>query len=429
MARAGAAEGPPVEPPRPLRPLLRFTRLPRRGADIVRRVLDEDLAFRARVTLAAAGFEDELGPASTLFLVRPDGWEDQLNALAEEVDEAAAVAEESAAEAKAERRLRKAGERLARLEAEVDGLRRREAEAEAELAVLRRARNEAAERADGLEQALTAERGEAARLRQALEEARARAEAEAKAVDVAGSDPAPAPPFDVAALGAALVEAGDSARAVARALDDAIALVADSAAGADASSGASPPVGRPAPSARSPRPGRTLSAAPVARRRPVALPPGLRDDSPEAAQHLVRANGVVLIVDGYNATLSAWPELPLPEQRRRLVDALAELAARTGADVQVVFDGSQDSPGPAAVRDRARPARSPVRVLFSPVDVAADDVILELADGVAAHRPVVVASDDREVQDGARLRGAGVIGRAQLLGVLRRGPSSALGLG
>ena len=39
---------------------------------------------------------------------------------------------------------------------------------------------------------------------------------------------------------------------------------------------------------------------------------------------------MVLLVDGYNVTMQAWPDVPIPEQRRRLVDALAGLAARTG---------------------------------------------------------------------------------------------------
>lgn len=137
----------------------------------------------------------------------------------------------------------------------------------------------------------------------------------------------------------------------------------------------------------------------------------------------MRTNGVVVLVDGYNATLAAWPDLPLTEQRRRLVDALAELGARTGADAHVVFDGTADAADSAPSPRAPGTARAPVRVVFSPRDVAADDVILELVDGLPMHRPVVVASDDRAVQDGASARGANVINRAQLLAVLRRSPT------
>ncbi len=94
---------------------------------------------------------------------------------------------------------------------------------------------------------------------------------------------------------------------------------------------------------------------------PVPLPPGIFDDSVEAAEHLVRVQGMVLLVDGYNVSLLGWPDIPIAEQRLRLVDALAELAARSGAEVVVVFDGA-DSAYQSIVPTTARP----VRVQFSP---------------------------------------------------------------
>ena len=73
---------------------------------------------------------------------------------------------------------------------------------------------------------------------------------------------------------------------------------------------------------------------------PVALPPGIFDDSVEAADHLVRVPGVAVLVDGYNVSKLGWPDHSIAEQRRRLVDALSEMSARTGAEVAVVFDGA-----------------------------------------------------------------------------------------
>ena len=105
------------------------------------------------------------------------------------------------------------------------------------------------------------------------------------------------------------------------------------------------------------------------------------------------------------------------QQRRRLVDALAELAARTGAEVEVVFDGAEGA-GPAPVPSAGRRA---VRVRFSAPDVEADDVVIERAGAIPADRPVVVASSDRRVQDGARARGANVLGADQLMALLRGG--------
>ncbi|HVM05625.1 MAG TPA: NYN domain-containing protein, partial [Acidimicrobiales bacterium] len=155
------------------------------------------------------------------------------------------------------------------------------------------------------------------------------------------------------------------------------------------------------------------AAPPRPKRRPPPLPPGVHDDTAEAAAHLVRAPGVLVIVDGYNAAKWLWPDLALPDQRDRLVDALAELEARTGAAIHVVFDGADVAPARTGPRRR-------VRVSFSPAGVEADDVILEMLDGEPVARAVVVASNDRRVQDGARDRGAASISVPQLASVLRR---------
>jgi predicted RNA-binding protein with PIN domain len=151
------------------------------------------------------------------------------------------------------------------------------------------------------------------------------------------------------------------------------------------------------------------------KRTPSPLPPAVFDDSVAAAEHLVRLNGVILLVDGYNISKLRWPELPIADQRRRLTDALGGLAARTGADVHAVFDGAEQAdPTPPSGPRRL------VRTSFSPPDVEADDVIIELVDALPLHRPVVVASSDRRVQDGASRRGANVISAPQLIAVLAR---------
>ncbi|HEV7886291.1 MAG TPA: NYN domain-containing protein [Acidimicrobiales bacterium] len=434
MARLGLSERTPVEPPRALRPLLRFTRLPARGVAVIRRVLDEDEPFRARVAAAAQGAEDELGRPSWLFLVRPPGWDDELARLTAEREQATEAAEDVATEQRAERRLRAAQEHIARLEAVAAAAQGREAEAAGELAALRRARQAEVEQVQELEGQLAAERQEADRLRAALEASKAAAESKAKAAVTqppAAPPAAPAPsgpPVEAAALRAALAEAADAARTAARSLDDAMGLLPGPGS-ADETTPARP--GPPLAASPPAQPTAKSSPAPpkpsAPRRRPVPLPPGILDDTHEAAEHLVRTNGVVVLVDGYNATISAWPNLPLAEQRHRLVDALAELVARTGADAQVVFDGDQDTAAPSVVRRPPGAARPPVRVVFSPADQPADDVILDLVGRVPLHRPVVVASDDRRVQEGAVARGANVLTRSQLLALLRRGPSSALG--
>jgi predicted RNA-binding protein with PIN domain len=150
------------------------------------------------------------------------------------------------------------------------------------------------------------------------------------------------------------------------------------------------------------------------RRRPVRLPPAVLDDSIEAAEHLVRVPGALLLVDGYNISHAQWHGLALADQRARLLDACAELHARCGVDIEVVFDGAGEAPTVGT------PARGAVRHRFTPVGEEADDVILARTDEEPAQRPVLVATSDRRVRDGARRRGANVLGARQLLGVLRR---------
>jgi predicted RNA-binding protein with PIN domain len=163
-------------------------------------------------------------------------------------------------------------------------------------------------------------------------------------------------------------------------------------------------------------PGGDGTAGGSARRRvPLRLPGGIFDDSAEAAEHLLRSPGVALVVDGYNVTMTGWPALAASEQRRRLVGALAEVAARTSTEIDIVFDGADIGAVPVPA-----PVRSLVHVRFSPAGVEADDVVLDLVAHLPPARPVVVASSDNRVRDGARALGANVVHARQLLDALRR---------
>jgi predicted RNA-binding protein with PIN domain len=147
----------------------------------------------------------------------------------------------------------------------------------------------------------------------------------------------------------------------------------------------------------------------------LPLPGGLLDDSVEVVEHLLRAPGLLLLVDGYNVTMTGWPELPVGEQRRRLLGALGETAARTGTEVEVVFDGADVEP-----LSPPHQVRQLVRVRFSPPHVEADDVLLELLEQLPVARPVAVASSDKRVRDGARRLGANLLHARQLAALLRR---------
>jgi hypothetical protein len=147
------------------------------------------------------------------------------------------------------------------------------------------------------------------------------------------------------------------------------------------------------------------------RRIPVPLPGGVVETTTEAAEHLLRFGGLLLVVDGYNVAKLGWPDRTLAEQRELLLVVLEGVAARFGTDVQVVFDGA-DVP--------AAPARRKVRVAFSPAGVKADDVIVDLVRDLPVERPVAVATNDGEVRRGARSAGANLLSSEQLLAVARR---------
>ena len=115
-------------------------------------------------------------------------------------------------------------------------------------------------------------------------------------------------------------------------------------------------------------------------------------DAVAALDALLAVPSVHLVVDGYNVSKTGYPELPLADQRTRLAGQLAALAARTGVEITVVFDGA------GVVAAPTRGSRG-VRVLFSDPGVLADDVIRALVAAEPQGRPVVVATSDRAVVD------------------------------
>jgi predicted RNA-binding protein with PIN domain len=398
VARDGEMSTPPVRAPTGLLPFLRFARLPAAALSAARRVLDADTEFRGRV--AEATSESVVGREGWLFLTRPDGWEDELARAAQVQTEIESAVAEERAEQDARRRVAHLEAMVARLGSELEAARRELTGATAALADARRVSADASRRAAELEDRLIAARDERERRRSdaqaaAMEVTRLRAELAARA-----------PVVDIEGVASAVADASAAADRLQRQLAAAVAALRAIE---------SPPVAVEPPSgATDAAPQPLVSTSPVARRKPVPLPPAVFDDSDDAAAFLVRVNGMVLLVDGYNVTMFGWPGRPIPEQRARLVDALAELVARTGADVEVVFDGGADASNPTLG------ARRGVRVSFSPPGVEADDVVIARAVEVPAHRPVTVASNDRRVREGALAAGANVVSSAQLLAALRR---------
>lgn len=153
---------------------------------------------------------------------------------------------------------------------------------------------------------------------------------------------------------------------------------------------------------------------PPARRAPLPVPKGRLEDDPETLLEWLRAPGVVLLVDGYNVTKAegGFGELSLELQRDRLVEAVNALQLKTGARATIVFDGSTMPPGVA------RPRKRRVTVEYSTQDETADDHIVALLEKLAPD-PVVLATNDRELQGRARALGATVATSGQLLALLR----------
>jgi predicted RNA-binding protein with PIN domain len=109
-----------------------------------------------------------------------------------------------------------------------------------------------------------------------------------------------------------------------------------------------------------------------------------------ALDRLLALPQVHLIIDGYNVTKTGYGELSLADQRARLISGLAALAAQSGAEITVAFDGGAKPPvQPATPRG--------VRVLFSAPGEIADDLIRQLVDAEPSGRPVVVVTSDRQV--------------------------------
>lgn len=385
---------PPVEPPRYLRPFSNFRKPVKAALSAAYRALEEDEEFRRRVAedLEVA----DVGRVSWLFLHRPEGWEEEIESAEAELAQRRDQEQQALEEQRATRRLREVG-------AEVERLRRELAEARSALAVERDQRASAARKEAELRAELTAAQRERD---DALERSRLAEErslsAESRAADLrAEAD---------AARGALERQNRVDLDALRRNLAGAARALTEASTAIEAGLAAVPPEQSEAtkPPARKRRP-----IAP--KREPARLPGGVLDDSPEAAEHLVRLPSAVLIVDGYNASRWAWDGLTIADQRDRLISALCELHARTGISIQAVFDGDGD-----AQTDASPTTLVPVRVIFSAREVEADDVVISRVSALPRESAVVVASNDNRVREACAAAGANLLTIAQLMGVLGR---------
>ena len=387
VAAAGAKLRPPLDHPPGLKPYLKFHKLPAGALAPVRAVVEADDAFRRRLGKVAT--RELLDDVGMLWLARTEGWEAQVAGL---LDAAALAVAESPADVRREQRRREAAEAVA-ARARVELVAAQEA--------LERERATAAEAVAARER-LEADLGAARRQVRELERAVQRRTASAdRDADRAGAD--------VATMAGEL--------AVARAELGAAIAARDAALAGRAAAGTDGVVDterlRTLLHEALALAGEGLAAARRARRAPLAIPGGLYGHSEAAAEHLLRVEGVTVLVDGYNVAKLGWPSLPLEAQRAAAVTASEALAKRWGTMIHLVFDGAD------VVGAHTR-ARRLVRVSFSAQGVLADDVLRAEVAALDPERPVVVVTNDQAVISDVRAAGANTIASDTFLALARR---------
>ncbi len=144
--------------------------------------------------------------------------------------------------------------------------------------------------------------------------------------------------------------------------------------------------------------------------RPTRLPRELVAGTTAWARALL-GPGRLVLVDGYNVSQQHQGGRDLEGQRVWLVQLLVNAAAVHRWRPVVVFDGQQAGGHlPAAGRQR-------VEVRFTGAGITADDELVLAVEGT--DEPVVVVTDDRELQDRVRAADADVVGTTAFLSVAR----------
>lgn len=416
LAALVLAATPEIEVPPSLRRVKGFTpaRRARSGAAPLAMALERETGFRQVVgaawrtahpelaeSLEAGRIPDLAEPRAVLagtYLLRPQGWEemrDQLVATLTDGDEQHARDERENA---AEVRLGAVQGEVLSLRLEAEQARRETTELREEVTVLRRetrrlrsdadrARAQARAAVERAEQVEAAARVREQALGVELDQARERVTAALQQVDL---------------LRRAERDGRSLGESRARLLLD---TIVDAATGLRREL-ALPPV--------SLLPGDAVAGGALGEHTQVPAARALAADDPVGLDRLLGLPRAHLVVDGYNVTKEGYGSASLSEQRRRLVEGLVALRARTGAEVTCCFDGAEvDSVSATWHRG--------VRVLFSEPGRSADDLILRLVRAEPRGRAVVVVSSDGEVAAGARAARARSVPSTALLRLLARG--------
>jgi predicted RNA-binding protein with PIN domain len=415
---AAALPGMPLdEMPIPLRRVARFApnRRARLGAAAIAGQLAADPLFRQRISKRIVADAGELGEAvaagmapaaadpvelaALAYLARPEGWRELADAAGQAVREEAGSAAVASQISEAEQRAARADHDRTVARVEADKLRDELARVREELGQLR---EESRNTARALRESQAAQKRAADLL--ATEKGRATRAAQEHDADVRRLKTRLAEAESAAAT-------GKQSAKDARAVDDArlwllLETIGQAASGLRRELALGPTDKLPADfvaDAHADRPGAQERSRPRAQ----------DTDDPARLDQLLALPRAHLIVDGYNVTKRGFAEMSLEHQRKRLVTGLGGIAAQTGDEVTVVFDGAERVHG-------LPPAPRGVRVLFSRKGDTADELIRQLVRAEPAGRPIVVISSDREVADGVRRHGAYPMGADSLLRRLAR---------
>lgn len=165
------------------------------------------------------------------------------------------------------------------------------------------------------------------------------------------------------------------------------------------------PTPRPAPKKRSSKP---------KKRAPLTVPKGRLADDPANLKKWLARDDVHLLIDGYNVAKAegGFEGQLLESQRERLIEAVFKLAKMTDTETIVVFD-AQMVPG-----RRSRKTKRPVVVEWSNENQIADDYIVDRLEELP-QEPVILVTNDKELQERGRELAATIATSQQLLALIR----------
>jgi predicted RNA-binding protein with PIN domain len=150
------------------------------------------------------------------------------------------------------------------------------------------------------------------------------------------------------------------------------------------------------------------------KRRPLAVPKGRLPEDPQTLHEWLARARVHLLIDGYNAARApgAFGDLDLEGQRDRLIEEVFRLTSRREVPTTIVFDGAEVAPG------TRRRRRGPVVIEYSRASETADDHMVALLERMPSD-PVIVVTNDRELQERAAVHGATIATSNQLVSLIR----------